>query len=156
MNWEAIGAIAEIVGALGVIVSLIYLALQIRTQNEEARIAAMHDISAGYRDALATVVEGEMADVMHKAINDYDALTGAEMLRVIAFTSRIFRVWEEAYMQFDAGRLDARMWDSMVRQFGGYMFLTPFKRIWEIRKEYFDESFRIFVEKLALKEYKMK
>ena len=78
------------------------------------------------------------------------------MLRTIAFVSRIFRVWEEAYMQFDAGRLDARMWDSMVRQFGGYMFLTPFNRIWEIRKEYFDESFGIFVDKLKLKEYKMK
>ncbi len=155
MNWEAIGAIAEIVGALGVIVSLIYLALQIRTQNEEARIAAMHDISAGYRDALATVVEGVMADIIDKAIDDYDALTRAELLRAIAFVSRIFRVWEEAYMQFDAGRLDARMWDSMVRQFSSYMSLAPFNRIWEIRKEYFDERFRIFVDELELKEYKI-
>ena len=34
MNWEAIGAVAELAGALGVIVSLIYLAKQISMTNE--------------------------------------------------------------------------------------------------------------------------
>ena len=40
MNWDAIGAIGENVGALGVILSLIYLASQIRMQNRESRLAA--------------------------------------------------------------------------------------------------------------------
>jgi hypothetical protein len=31
MNWEAIGAIAELLGAIGVIASLVYLATQIRS-----------------------------------------------------------------------------------------------------------------------------
>ena len=30
MNWEAIGAIGELAGAIGVIVTLVYLAIQIR------------------------------------------------------------------------------------------------------------------------------
>ncbi len=30
MNWDAIGAIAELLGAIGVIASLVYLAAQIR------------------------------------------------------------------------------------------------------------------------------
>ena len=33
MNWDAIGAIGEIVGAAGVIISLLYLALQMRQSN---------------------------------------------------------------------------------------------------------------------------
>ena len=40
MNWEAIGAIGEIVGAFGVIVTLIYLALQIK-QNSKTIEAQM-------------------------------------------------------------------------------------------------------------------
>ena len=46
MNWEAIGAISEMIGALAVVVSLIYLAFQIRQNtnqlehNERASIAA--------------------------------------------------------------------------------------------------------------------
>ena len=39
MNWDAIAAIGEITEAVGVILSLVYLALQIRSQNTESRLA---------------------------------------------------------------------------------------------------------------------
>ena len=38
MNWDAIGAVGEIVGAFAVVVSLIYLALQIRQTREHAKL----------------------------------------------------------------------------------------------------------------------
>ncbi len=44
MNWDAIGAIGEIVGAAAVFASLVYLAMQILNQNRESRMSAMHDI----------------------------------------------------------------------------------------------------------------
>ena len=34
MNWDAIGAIAEVVAAIGVILTLIYVAIQIRQNTE--------------------------------------------------------------------------------------------------------------------------
>jgi hypothetical protein len=37
MNWEAIGALAELLAAVGVIVSLVYLASQIRHSREQMR-----------------------------------------------------------------------------------------------------------------------
>jgi hypothetical protein len=40
MNWEAIGAIAELLGALGVIGSLIYVGNQVRTSNVASSVAA--------------------------------------------------------------------------------------------------------------------
>ena len=42
MNWEAIGAIGEFVGALGVITSLIYLAIQIRSDAAARRAETSH------------------------------------------------------------------------------------------------------------------
>ena len=37
MNWEAIGAIGEILGAAGVIITLIYLSGQIRQNNRQIK-----------------------------------------------------------------------------------------------------------------------
>jgi len=37
MNWEMLSAIGQVVAAVGVIPSLIYLAVQIREQNKERR-----------------------------------------------------------------------------------------------------------------------
>ena len=40
MNWEAVTAIAESIGVIGVIVSLVYLAIQVRHSNQVAEDAA--------------------------------------------------------------------------------------------------------------------
>jgi hypothetical protein len=40
MNWDAIGASAEMLGAVGVIATLVYLALQIRQNSHQLRGAA--------------------------------------------------------------------------------------------------------------------
>ena len=43
MNWEAIGAVGEIVGAIAVIATLIYLAVQIKESAQASRSAAVTD-----------------------------------------------------------------------------------------------------------------
>lgn len=153
MNWDAIGAIGEIVGAGAVVISLVYLALQIRAQSNEARLSAMHDISVGYRDTLATVADGEMAVIVDKAIDSYDSLTRVEVIRLVAGVGRIYRVWEEAYLLHKANRLDDLSWKPMERQFCGYLDIEPFGRVWEIRKQYFDESFAAYVDSLERTPY---
>ena len=44
MNWDAIGAIAELLGAIGVIASLVYLAGQIRQSREQMRAATYQQL----------------------------------------------------------------------------------------------------------------
>ena len=44
MNWDAIGAIGEILGALAVFVTLVYLASQIKQSNDVSRFNASKDI----------------------------------------------------------------------------------------------------------------
>ena len=40
MNWEMISAVGQVLGAIGVIISIVYLAAQIRNQNKESQRAA--------------------------------------------------------------------------------------------------------------------
>ena len=44
MNWQAIAAIAELLGAGGVIASLVYLAGQVRSSGSQARQAAIQSV----------------------------------------------------------------------------------------------------------------
>ncbi len=153
MNWEAIGAIGEIIGAAAVVGSLVYLAVQIQSQNRESRISSMHDISVGYRDSLALMAEGDTADLYVKAYDDYESLTRPETIRLIAGSSSLFRIWEEAYLLYQAGYLEKRTWETMLRQFNGYLSTRPFYEIWAIRKQYFDDEFQEFVNSLGPVDY---
>ena len=57
MNWEAVGAVGESLGALGVIITLVYLASQIRTQNRESRIAAVNEWTNQWNQFLVSFAE---------------------------------------------------------------------------------------------------
>ena len=48
MNWDAAGAIGEIIGATAVVVSVIYLAVQIRGQTEQAKLAATRELMSNF------------------------------------------------------------------------------------------------------------
>jgi len=83
MNWDAIGAVGEIVGAAAVVASLVYLAVQIRAQSRETRVSAMHDISVGFRDAISRFAAEDATAIFVKANKDYDSLTDVEAQRLI-------------------------------------------------------------------------
>lgn len=51
MNWEAISAVSEIIGAIAVVVSLVYLAVQIRSSSKATRASVymgLHDTQAQF------------------------------------------------------------------------------------------------------------
>jgi hypothetical protein len=153
VNWEAIGAIGETLGAIAVVISLVYLALQIRTQNVESRLAAMHEISVGFRDSISTFADPQMAELFTRANGGEEPLTESEMLQLVVGIQRIFRVWEEAYGQHLRGRLDADIWEAMIRQYSSYLAAPGYQRVWEMRGRYYNDAFRKFVDELPRTEY---
>jgi len=57
MKWEMISAIGQVLGAIGVIISLVYLAIQIRRQKRESRTAAMNTLVSHFSDVMISPVE---------------------------------------------------------------------------------------------------
>ncbi len=156
MNWDAAGAIAEILGAGGVIVSLIYLATQIRNQNKESRLAAMHDISVGFREVTAKFATPDMSEIWARSVDSYDDLTDAETTRFLILAGGVFRAWEEAYIQHDEGTLDARSWDAMVKYYSTIYSHPGLQRAWSLRSKNFDTKFQQFVNGLEVADYKIR
>ena len=152
MNWDAVGAIGEIVGASAVFVSLIYLALQIRIQNRESRAAAVHDIWAGFRDSISAFGDKQNSEVYTKALAQQD-LSDAEQMQLMVGVQRVLRVWEEAFMQRNQGRLDDEVWEVMQLQFASIMSGHPFQLVWKLRKNIYSPAFRRFVDDLPIASY---
>lgn len=82
MNWEAIGAIGELVGALGVILTLAYLAIQIRqntkSTDKQNRRDAMEFV---YTSSRPMIDDSELAEIYLRGMDDFHSLTDVEKLR---------------------------------------------------------------------------
>jgi RNA polymerase-interacting CarD/CdnL/TRCF family regulator len=82
MNWEAIGAIGEIVGAFAVVVSLIYLALQIRHSRKAAEAQSTistADMASRWRGML--LQNSDLSDTLAKA-NSNETLSPSERIKL--------------------------------------------------------------------------
>ena len=146
MNWEAAGAIGEIVGATAVVISLAYLATQIRRQNSETRLAAVHEILVGFRESIQVFTTGNVSELFAKANDDYDSLSDAELIKLFCAILPMFRLWEEAFIQNEQGRLENRVWEGINSQYSAYLSYSVLSRVWELRRSHFDKSFQRFVQ----------
>jgi hypothetical protein len=84
MNWDAIGAIAELLGAIGVIASLVYLATQIRQGREQVRAATAQQYqSQATSTAQAWAQDPASARLVRRGIEDVDQLDEDESFRFL-------------------------------------------------------------------------
>ncbi len=146
MNWEAIGAIGEVVGAFGVILTLGYLAIQIRQNTRSLK-------SASYQGAI-----NSMSEVAGSAYEDedvsriiYESLRGKEVsdldrYRFENFLTRMFRNFENYYYQHEAGVMEDHLWNGMKNSMLGYYRLAPVRSWWESRKEIYSVQFASFLK----------
>ena len=116
MNWEAIGAIAELLGATGVIASLVYLAFQIRSSNKlarsEAKIAATTQISSLLDSFIS---EPESSYVWARGRRNLDDLTPEERGRFDNIAMKGFLGYSAQYFQFRIGTIEQDDWAESYR-----------------------------------------
>jgi len=155
MNWDALGAISEAMGAAGVIASLIYLATQIRGQNRESRIAASREVTNAFRESVSTMQDAQRANVVWKGMQDLDSLSPPEKLQINAMAQQYLRVWEQAHYQHTEGRLEPESWEAINNQFMDFMALEVISSVWKIRRNAFRKSFREYVESLDVGDYRL-
>ena len=62
MNWDAIGACAEVVGAIGVVVSLVYLAIQVRSNTSALKAGASFETTHSWATFNEMVVSSMIRD----------------------------------------------------------------------------------------------
>jgi hypothetical protein len=83
MNWDAIGAVGETVGALGVLVTLVYLATQIRDNTRSLQAASLQSVLEGARDRyfLPMAQSSDMSEIFARGLTCLDDLDADEKRR---------------------------------------------------------------------------
>lgn len=156
MNWEAIGALGETIGALAVIISLVYLALQIRAQTREARLQSSYQITEAFREAISSLQDIQRATLTVKALKNIDSLDDSERLQFNAICQRYLRVWEQAHYQFTEGHLDQETWEAIHETYIDLMGEKAIEAVWDVRKHAYRRSFRDYVSGLTFRSYELR
>ncbi len=147
MDWNAIGAIGEVIGGVGVIFTLFYLALQIRQNTKATQKQSFRDaMEFIYTSSNPLIQDPILAELYLRGMNDFHSLDDAEKVRFhYLCTTRLQAAQTSADLMSEQGvQLESiHEWVERMMRNEGF-------RIWWLERGQFvvNADFRAFGEKL--------
>ena len=141
------GSIAEVVTAIAVVISLIYVGLEVHrntvTQVQASTQALITDINRSYE---IIAENSELSCIYMRGMADFSVLSAHEKLRFSAYAMMAFRSLEDLHTQWLEGLVDARIWAGFERQMGEVVQEAGLRQWWTIRRQYFNDEFQAFID----------
>ena len=147
MDWDAIGAIGEVVAAAAVLVTLVFLTIQIRQNTKSVHSATRSRITETMSNTLATLQAPGFSDLLARGAGpDYESLSPGEELEFRSYCFRLFRVLEDGWFQREHGEYDLEGWESNRNYLLDMLQYPGFLWFFQSRKHWFDARFVHYVE----------
>ncbi len=129
MTLDILGNLGEFVGAIGVVLSLLLVARQMKRGVEQTsrntrrvRAAAFNSMVENSIRLLEHVFrDSELANFLARAADDPEALTPGERLRWDSYMTAIFRHFGNLLYQWETGAMEDKIWESYRRSFKDHL-----------------------------------
>ena len=145
MNWEAIGAVGELLGALGVIVTLGYLAVQIRQNTRVVKATGYHAVNAATLPRDVSVIENpDVARLLVEGLSGRE-LSPEDFVRFHTFLHSVFRFFDSMYYQYRNQTLDSEHWETHREAMRRWLANPSLRAWWDAFQNTFTPSFRELV-----------
>jgi hypothetical protein len=149
MNLDQAALFAQIVSAVCVIASLIFVGFQLRQATAAIRASSSQAHSELYTALVQPIInDGDFARIFSTGVDDPSSLGREEWVRFVAYSSALFRQWESSRVQWRNGRLDADHWHTIERQAMSMCGLAGIRAAWKVRGHMFTQDFRRWFEGL--------
>jgi len=147
VNLEGVNAVAQLVAAIGVIVSLFYLAAQIRQNTRSTRAVVVDSLAHSLVDLLGPHAQNpESLRAFSLVIEDWDAAAEQDRARILPFIFATFKLFENAWFQQRQGTLDRQQWEGWDAYIRIYYHRPGVKTWWSMRRAAFAPGFRNYLE----------
>jgi hypothetical protein len=156
MNWEAIGAIAELLGAVGVIASLVYLATQIRHSREQMGRNTRALQAGAYQQFEESVYRKVMDDltipglerIVRLGTADIEQLSEEDMFRWSRWIFMRLRAFDNSHYQFRMGMQDEDRWQISRRDLEMFFQMPGVVQSWKANPSSLSPEFVALVEEI--------
>src|SRR6266446_5606692 len=149
MNWEAINAVSQFVSSIAVVLSVLYLGIQVHRSTRVARVAAQDAAASAVRDVTNTFMENaEMSRIWGAGLEDINTLSPEDQARFFHAAHQFLKALETIHFHYLNGLMDKQLWLGWQELLRHYITAPGIARYWRIRSELFSARFRTFIDTL--------
>lgn len=147
MTLEQVAALGEVVASVGVILSLIYVARQLRQNTAMMRASASAErVERDAELSFRLVDHPEFAEIWVRAHSDLESLGEVERTRLIFFSRTAIVHWHNMFRLREQGLLPDADWEELkwlIRLVG---VRQDTRAAWHMFRESFEDSFQAFMD----------
>jgi len=148
-----LGDLGDFLGGIGVVVTLVYLSIQVRQNTREVRAASLDAVAASHMEFQRSV----WGDAQINRVW-FDGMFGADLpepegRQFLFMVITCARHWERAFHQSRGGHLDSTSWSGIHRELAGVFSYPGTVQYWKRVQYMFPDDFVEFAEN-AVREFK--
>jgi hypothetical protein len=149
VNWTAIGAIGEVLGAIAVVLSLVYVAAQVRHNTAALSRAASADAIAAIRHWNQSLIDDPvMVRIFSKGVEDMNALDDDGRARFVVLMLNFLKTFENMHYQFSTGAMEPEVWRGWGELGALYLTAPGIRQYWSERRPLFSREFQTWMDGL--------
>jgi hypothetical protein len=150
MDWTAIGAIGELLGAAAVVASLLYVGRQVQLNARAFRDEAQRNAIEAVREiSLEFVRDPILMTLVGRGGKDASSLDAEERQRFFFTMYNALKSFEQAHYQFAQGELDEDTWSGLRVVIQTYVTTPGAQAYWSERQAMFSRRFALLVDELV-------
>ncbi|HUO66558.1 MAG TPA: hypothetical protein VMV37_03430 [Gammaproteobacteria bacterium] len=151
MSVDFFAAVAQIVAAIGVIVSLVYVGVQIRQATRATKLASIQAVETAIgRTEELIIQDASFAAILKHGLTASGAdLADTDRIRLNVFYRHVLRAYQSAHYQYRHGALDDSVWLPLAKGLAAlFQADRGLREHFAVEKYMLDASFAALCEKL--------
>ena len=147
MTIAEFGAIGELLGGMAVIVSLIYVGVQIRQSTKASNAATAQAFTKQYSDLNQMIADPRVGNIFYRGLQGLHNLEPGETTSFMSILSSISRTLESFFFQKQRGELDPKLFEGWFLQYLDLHANPGVKEFWNLRKHQYSKEFVDYLDR---------
>src|SRR6185437_4589318 len=150
MSLSDLASLGSFAGGIAVIISFVFLGLQLRQANLNQRSLIQQGRSDRTVSALQRLTDERASGIVTRVFKGDRTLNDAELFSFYGIAASIFWSYEDSFLQFQSGSLDAKSWNSDVSTLRGLLTNPAYRAAWRAGREAIVDEYRDFMDAMML------
>jgi hypothetical protein len=143
---DALGNIGDFIGGIGVIITLLYLAVQIRQNTTSSRTESYQAVVAAISDWTRAVgTNAESSRIADKGSRDLASLSPSERVQFNLIMASLVRNLENIHYQYIHGAIDESTWSGWAKRAHSALEPRGARDWWHTQEAAYSPDFRRFI-----------
>lgn len=140
-------SVAEIVGAIAVVISLVYVGAQVRDSTRAVRSAAVNDANLAAQGWYSDISSNrQLTEVWLRSMLSSEPLSSEDEFQFLMSMHAVMLAFQNSYLLSQEGSLDPEVLAGITTPILGVKDLPGMKRYWRQRRSYLHSGFAEYLD----------